>query len=281
MDRAHADGLLERLPGTADRRRRVVLLTPKGAQAREALLGRHRVLARRGAAPIGQAQELLARETQRLRNAGLSESGELRIGHPAEEIVRAAEQLDSDCVIVGSHGMSGVKRFLLGSVSDHVLQYAPCSVLIVKKLATAGDESGQGAAPAEAGRTQALRMLLAYDRSVPASEAVEFCASLPLDERAEVTVLTVLPLITLYRQDIRQRLSWFWQEQKKQAVAALEEVKKAIGRATPHVEAQLRESADVSDAILDAAAEYDLAALEAVYNDALALYPLFSHSFVR
>ena len=203
-----------------------------------------------------EAQELLARETQRLRNAGLSESGELRIGHPAEEIVRAAEQLDSDCVIVGSHGMSGVKRFLLGSVSDHVLQYAPCSVLIVKKLAPAGDESRQAAAPAQARRTQALRMLLAYDASIPASEAVEFCASLPLDERAEVTVLTVLPLITLYRQDIRQRLSWFWQQQKKQAVAALEEVKKAIGRATPHVEAQLRESADVSDAILDAAAEY-------------------------
>ena len=202
------------------------------------------------------AQKLLAEEATRLTGAGWSESRELRIGHPAEEIVRAAEQLDSDCVIVGSHGMSGVKRFLLGSVSDHVLQYAPCSVLIVKKLAPAGYESRQAAAPAEAGRTQALRMLLAYDASVPASEAVEFCTSLPLDERAEVTVLTVLPLITLYRQDIRQRLSWFWQEQKKQAVAALEEVKKAIGRATPHVEAQLRESADVSDAILDAAAEY-------------------------
>ena len=204
-----------------------------------------------------EAQELLARETQRLRNAGLSESSELRIGHPAEEIVRAAEQLASDCVIVGSHGMSGAKRFLLGSVSDHVLEYAPCSVLIVKKPASAGDESGQGAAPAEVEPPPALRMLLAYDGSVPAGAAVQFCASLPLDERAEVVALTVLPLITLYRQDIRQRLTWLWQEQKKQAVAALEEVKKAIGRTTRHVEAQLRESADVSDAILEAAVEYD------------------------
>ena len=205
-----------------------------------------------------EAQELLARETQRVRNAGLSESSELRIGHPAEEIVRVAEQLGSDCVIVGSHGMSGIKRFLLGSVSDHVLQYAPCSVLIVKKPVPAEKQSGQ--APAPPGELehppQALRILLAYDGSAPAGEAVQFCASLPLDEHAEVTALTVLPLITLYRQDIRQRLSWLWQQKKKQALEALERVSNEIGRATPYVETQLRESADVSDAILNAASEY-------------------------
>ena len=151
-----------------------------------------------------EAQELLARETQRLRNAGLSESGELRIGHPAEEIVRAAEQLDSDCVIVGSHGMSGVKRFLLGSVSDHVLQYAPCSVLIVKKLAPAGDESRQAAAPAEAGRTQALRMLLALmgnppvrfvlwnGEQVPATGSPE-CRRLLIHDRQTLWQLVINP----------------------------------------------------------------------------------------
>ncbi|MEA2078816.1 MAG: universal stress protein [Pseudomonadota bacterium] len=203
------------------------------------------------------AQELLAREAARLRNAGWPASSKLRIGHPAEEIVRVAEQLDSDCVIVGSHGMSGIKRFLLGSVSDHVLRYAPCSVLIVKNPAVSSYESGNApTSPAFGEHAQPLRMLLAYDNSVPARKAVEFCASLPLDEQAEVTALTILPLVTLYRQDIRQRLSWLWLEKKKQALAALEGVTKEIGRATPHVEGRLREAPDVSDEILHAAAEY-------------------------
>jgi nucleotide-binding universal stress UspA family protein len=203
------------------------------------------------------AQELLEREAERLRVAGWSESSELRIGHPAEEIVRVAEQLDIDCVIVGSHGMSGVKRFLLGSVSDFVLQYAPCSVLIAKKPGLLRNESGKTRkSPGIDEHARPLRMLLAYEDSVPARQAVEFCASLPLDEQTEVTALTVLPLITLYRQDIRQRLSWLWLEKKKQALAALEGVTQQMGRATPHVEAQLREAADVSDEILHAASEY-------------------------
>lgn len=204
------------------------------------------------------AQELLEREAARLRNAGWSESSELRIGHPAEEIVAVAEQLDIDCVIVGSHGMGGIKRFLLGSVSDYVLQYAPCSVLIAKEPGLLPNESGATTtSPADDEHAQPpLRILLAYDDSVPARQAVEFCTSLPLDEQVEVTALTVLPLITLYRQDIRQRLSWLWLEKKKQALAALERVTQEIGRATPHVEAQLREAADVSDEILHAASEY-------------------------
>jgi len=190
------------------------------------------------------AEELLAQEAARLREAGWSESSELRVGYPAEEIVRVAERLGSDCIVVGSHGMSGIKRFLLGSVSDHVLQYAHCSVLIVKKHDVHC-----------AGTGEPLRMLLTYDDSEPARRAVDFCASLPLGDQTEVTALTVLPLVTMYRQDIRQRLSWLWQEKKKQALAALEGVAKKIAHTTAHVETQLREAPDVSDEILHAATE--------------------------
>ena len=192
------------------------------------------------------AQELLAEEATRLTGAGWSESRELRIGHPAEEIVGLAEQLDSDCIVVGSHGTSGIRRFLLGSVSDYVLQYASCSVLIVKKDHIHCAETGKP-----------LRLLLSYDDSPSARKAVEFCASLPMDEQAKVTALTVLPLVKMYRQDIRQRLSWLWLEKKKQALAALERVKEEIGLTTQHVETQLRESPDVSDEILQAATELD------------------------
>jgi len=94
------------------------------------------------------------------------------------------QDVGSDCIVVGSHGTSGIRRFLLGSVSDYVLQYAPCSVLIVKKHDQHCAETGKP-----------LSMLLSYDDSASARKAVEFCASLPLDEQAKVTALTVLPLV--------------------------------------------------------------------------------------
>lgn len=54
------------------------------------------------------------------------------IGHPAAEIVRAAEEDGCDLIVLGSRGLSGIKSFLLGSVSDHVTHHAHCPVLIVK-----------------------------------------------------------------------------------------------------------------------------------------------------
>lgn len=53
-------------------------------------------------------------------------------GDPREEIVRIAEEWGADLVVVGARGLSGVKRFLLGSVSLAVARHAPCPVLVAK-----------------------------------------------------------------------------------------------------------------------------------------------------
>lgn len=79
-----------------------------------------------------EANGLLATEAERFREAGWAGSTELLFGHAAKEIVNAAASFSADMVVVGSHGMNGVRRFLLGSVSDQVLKYSACSVLIVK-----------------------------------------------------------------------------------------------------------------------------------------------------
>jgi len=55
-----------------------------------------------------------------------------KIGHPAEEIVRMAEEEGCDLIVLGSRGLSGFKSLLLGSVSDRVTHHAHCPVLIVK-----------------------------------------------------------------------------------------------------------------------------------------------------
>lgn len=54
------------------------------------------------------------------------------IGHPAEEIWRAAGEANVDLVVVGARGLGPLKRLLLGSVSEAVLHHVPCPVLVVK-----------------------------------------------------------------------------------------------------------------------------------------------------
>jgi nucleotide-binding universal stress UspA family protein len=53
-------------------------------------------------------------------------------GHPAEQIVRAAEQHKVDLIILGHRGHGMFERWLLGSVSRTVIAYAPCAVMVVR-----------------------------------------------------------------------------------------------------------------------------------------------------
>jgi nucleotide-binding universal stress UspA family protein len=53
-------------------------------------------------------------------------------GEPGERIVEAALAEEADIIVVGSHGRSGVGRFLIGSVSDFVVRNASCPVMVVR-----------------------------------------------------------------------------------------------------------------------------------------------------
>jgi nucleotide-binding universal stress UspA family protein len=55
-----------------------------------------------------------------------------REGHPADAIIDVAEEQLADLIVVGNKGLTGAKRFLLGSVPNKVSHHAPCSVLIVR-----------------------------------------------------------------------------------------------------------------------------------------------------
>ena len=51
---------------------------------------------------------------------------------PADAIIDVAEQTNADLIVVGNKGMTGTRRFLLGSVPNNVSHHAPCSVIIVR-----------------------------------------------------------------------------------------------------------------------------------------------------
>jgi len=55
-----------------------------------------------------------------------------REGDPADAILDVAEEQGADLIVVGNKGMTGAKRFLLGSVPNKVSHHAPCSVMIIR-----------------------------------------------------------------------------------------------------------------------------------------------------
>ncbi len=53
-------------------------------------------------------------------------------GDPAEAILKVAEDTSADLIVVGNKGMTGARRFILGSVPNNISHHAPCSVIIVR-----------------------------------------------------------------------------------------------------------------------------------------------------
>ncbi|MDX6707376.1 MAG: hypothetical protein QOD83_1375 [Solirubrobacteraceae bacterium] len=69
-----------------------------------------------------------------IRAAGIEVEVFARQGDPADAILDVAEERGSDLIVVGNEGMTGAKRFLLGSVPNKVSHHAPCSVLIIRTV---------------------------------------------------------------------------------------------------------------------------------------------------
>jgi nucleotide-binding universal stress UspA family protein len=101
----------------------------------------------------------------------------IRVGHPAEEIVREAEQSGCDLVIVADkQHRDWVTRFFLGSTAQRVVEYAPCPVMVAK------------------GEIGPIRRILLCDSGADSSALVDYTARLAdlIGEDIEVTVLHVM-----------------------------------------------------------------------------------------
>jgi nucleotide-binding universal stress UspA family protein len=83
-----------------------------------------------------RAQDVLDNQVKKIEQSGREVAGKhVRVSqrHPSDEIVRVAEEIGADLVVMGSRGLGGIKRALIGSVSDSVVRHAHCPVLVVRK----------------------------------------------------------------------------------------------------------------------------------------------------
>ena len=64
--------------------------------------------------------------------AGVEVRSHAREGDPADAIIDVADETGADVIVVGNKGMTGARRFLLGSVPNKISHHAPCSVYIVR-----------------------------------------------------------------------------------------------------------------------------------------------------
>ena len=79
-------------------------------------------------------QERLGREISEMRAAGVEADPVVRVGVPWREILAAADELDIDMIVMGSHGKHGLKTLLLGNTVENVTRRAPCPVMIIRAM---------------------------------------------------------------------------------------------------------------------------------------------------
>ncbi|HEV2774297.1 MAG TPA: universal stress protein [Solirubrobacteraceae bacterium] len=84
--------------------------------------------------PRDDVQATLEAAASEIRAAGVAVEVFVLQGDPADAILDVAEERGSDLIVVGNKGMTGAKRFLLGSVPNKVSHHAPCSVLIIRTV---------------------------------------------------------------------------------------------------------------------------------------------------
>jgi nucleotide-binding universal stress UspA family protein len=136
-----------------------------------------------------RALEALGAELQAI---GVECEMQLRHGHAAEQILDEAAEWQADLIVIGRLGKRGLTRFSMGGTAARIVQYAPCSVLLVKEA------------------RPALRKILACTGGrQPGLRDVEAAGQLAAQSGAEVTVLHVMSQVALteigYRPELEAR----------------------------------------------------------------------------
>ena len=77
-------------------------------------------------------EKALSRVADAANGNGIKIETNIVVGHPAEQIIKRAEQSHADLIVLGRRGISKFEKLVMGSISERVLTYAPCPVLVTK-----------------------------------------------------------------------------------------------------------------------------------------------------
>jgi nucleotide-binding universal stress UspA family protein len=206
---------------------------------------------------VSEVEEEVSRRTQtlvqtavkRLENIRATVTSVVFSGDPKSVIVDRAGKTGADFVILGSHGAAGVTRFLLGSVAQGVVRFAPCSVEVVR--ARSSEHTG-------------MRILLATDGSQHSLGAARSVAARPWPDGTEVRVLSVVELALTNLQaafeppfldsERMEAVRAAGMKHAEDAVAEAEQIIRAVGLTTSESISVLVESP--KKIILDEAVEW-------------------------
>lgn len=83
-----------------------------------------------------EIEENSARELERIATKNVGKKAPwkvlLRMGRPVDQIIRIADEINADLIIIATHGRTGLKHVVLGSTAENVVRHAPCPVLTVR-----------------------------------------------------------------------------------------------------------------------------------------------------
>jgi len=196
----------------------------------------HQYLAHR----MGEATEQLADFKQRASRRGITVATRIATGIPSEEINVAAQAEDSDLIIVGTRGKTGLAHVLLGSTAERVIRTAPCPVLAVHM---AKDEpSGERGVCLE-------RILVPIDFSDCSLDALEYAALVAKQAKASIALLHVLEPVS-YGLDFTLSHTEERMQRRERLTKQLEELSSALSATGITVTSHLRGGIPV-DSILD------------------------------
>lgn len=125
--------------------------------------------------------------------AGLSATAIVKSGVPSQELGRLVREKNIDLAILGTHGRTGLKHLLMGSVAEDLFRHLPCPVLTV----------GPNVPKWSMVRDEIKHILFPTDLSEESRAAFPYLASLASEHRASLTLLHVLPIETARNPDAR------------------------------------------------------------------------------
>ena len=183
----------------------------------------------------------------RAERRGIAVTTRVATGIPSEEVITAARAEDSDLIVVGTRGKTGLAHVLLGSTAERVIRGAPCPVLAVRmEQADAEQKEGAPSMP-----VTLERILVPVDFSDCSLDALEYAAVVAQQAKASLLLLHVLEPVsygldfTLGHGRTREQVREIWTKR-------LEELASSLRVRQVPVESQLRGGLP-ADSILDSA----------------------------